>query len=1176
MSKDTHNKCNINFKSKFVYIENKCININDYINEYINNNKKSELKCINGHELIVANGQIKTPYFRHKNSDDVGGFPMTEWHSEWQSNFPNREQPFPRINDKQIKNRKADVLIKDHNFVVEFQHSKIDYEEVNNRKNDYDLNNKKIIWIIDGNNGISVKNLDYCNRFFLEFTNDTWKYKSFMCYEYIFIDINGLIYKLSPKNVKSNMTDVEQPIIKEDFIKLLNSNDKFINTFDLPHQCNLYIKQQGAGNGKTFGLIQMLESNEFEHYKYFLIVTKQHSAKYIIYKEFKEQIEDGRLKYLSIDNEEYEKKKYKFTYTNKKNNSQCRLVIGTIDSLLCILGNNNHTELDQFEGVVNSIIDGFIEKNNTKTINYSGFNIKLNKEVCFICDETQDLTIDYSKAIIKIMRNKYIDSYIVGDKLQSLKNIENCFTYLMDNEFSYINKKSFEYINICRRFYHPELVKFVNSIVPFTKYQLPSIIPYKVEKDSNKVAKDSDKVVNIFIGENIYSRDKDKDKNIINSEVEKIMDYYIKEVDQNDYKPNDFLFVTIFTDNNPLVNAIETAISIYWNKKYKNNNFERYAIFHKCVKGKSINLSESENATRLVSIISSKGDGRNIVFVIGLDEQSLVISSKENNNLIYDSLIHVALTRMKKKIYIRVINNNDDICDRMLNYAYDTNVKIKPNLLISKKIKYQEITNSIKTNDDFESLRNKIINECNNLKFNQKDEKKIIDKGHHNIRYPSMMIYLYIKIINNEKKINNSEVKKQIQAKFYKVRGSTIYQTDKWQDYNNHQKKNEIAILKLSDNGKDYNKYYNIIYDFMNSVKNKINEIFNNKINMLCPLESIILYFMTQICGNGLYADITINDIYNVIDIYSKSFNYNIKGHDDCLCKKHFKQQTNKINNKISSEIKQMNNYLLNHYEQIYNMGKIYEQFLNQFPKVNWLIDHRINLNGINNDFNINKKFQLIGYDNENTFIIYCKPQLNNLNYNQTLVDSIFDTFLINNVKKPLEDMKEDKPYNKSLEDYKKFNNKNIKTILFSLDKNDFMTLEWKNDNENLIIKYRDLIVEKIKDKIISKYFIESKYIYYFYKYYKDISIEDKLTPEKTIKNIISKFKEDKNYDKIPEFIIRFLYKIQHKLDDCRDKKEKQKIIDELDDKNIFLEKINDRIKESIEDFLGIEEDTCQ
>jgi hypothetical protein len=1159
----TYNKCNINFKSKFAYKENEYISISDYINIYINNNQKCKLKCNKGHELICINGQINVPHFRHKNNNDIGGSPITEWHSEWQSNFPNTEIQFPKINDKQIKDRRADVLLKEHNIILEFQHSHIDHEEVSNRKNDYELNNKKIIWIIDGNNTIKVKNLDYCNRIFLEFISDIWKYKSFIdLYDYIFININNLIYRISPINVKSDMIDVEQPIIKEEFIELINSNNKIINTIDIPPQCNLYIKQQGAGNGKTFGLIQMLESKEFEHYKYFIIVTKQHSAKYVIYTEFKNQIKNKYLNYLTIDNEINQNNKYNIKYTNNKNNFKCQLAIGTIDSLIYTLGNKNHTELNKFEGLVNSIVDGYIEQNNIKSISYSGINIKLNKEVCLICDETQDLTIDYAKAIIQIMRNKYIDTYIVGDKLQSLMNEENAFTYLINknNQFPYIDKKTFEYTNICRRFYHPELIKFVNAIVSFKNYGLPNIIPYKILNDDNNV-------INIFPGKDIYASDTDENK--INTEVENIMIYYDKEVIDNNYNPNDFLFITPFTNKNPLVNAIEIAINMYWNKKYENNNFERYAIFHKSEEGTSINLSESEKSTRLVSIHTSKGDGRNVVFVIGLDEQSLIRFSNENNNLIYDSLIHVAFTRMKKKLYIRLIENNDDICQKILEYIYDNNInigsKIKPNLSITKKIKYQDIIDNIKTNNDFESLKNKIVNECNNLKLNQEDDKLIIDMGHHTIRYASMVIYLYISIIKNEKKIKDDNIKKQIQAKFITIRDSHIYQTSKWQEYNDFLKEKNLCILKLSNNGKDYNKYYDIIYDFMNSVKNKIKDFFGNKVNILCPLESVILYFMTQICQNGIYSEITINELYNIIDIYSKSFNNELEGHNECLCKKHFKNQTNKINDKI----KLMNKYLLNHYENIYNIGKIYEQFINNYPKINWLINHQINLNGNNNDFDIKRNFQLIGYDSDNVFIFYIKPQLNDLNYNQTLMDSIFDTFLINNIKKPLEDIEK---YDKLLEDYNKFNGKSIKTIIFTLNKNDYITLEWKQLNENLIIKHSDLIIEKIKDKIIKKYSIKIKYIYYFYKYTKDKLIDKKLTPDKIIKNIINEFKNNKNYDKIPDFITRFLYKIENKLDDCKNKIEKQNIINNFDNKNYFIEKLNNIMIESIKDFLGIED----
>ena len=80
MSDNNENKCNINFQSKFAYIRNKCTSITDYITKYVNNNKKCKLKCSKGHELICANGQKIPPYFRHKNTNDIGGFPMTEWH----------------------------------------------------------------------------------------------------------------------------------------------------------------------------------------------------------------------------------------------------------------------------------------------------------------------------------------------------------------------------------------------------------------------------------------------------------------------------------------------------------------------------------------------------------------------------------------------------------------------------------------------------------------------------------------------------------------------------------------------------------------------------------------------------------------------------------------------------------------------------------------------------------------------------------------------------------------------------------------------------------------------------------------------------------------------------------------------------------------------------------------
>lgn len=73
---DKNNKCNSGFQSKYAFIDNQNIHIDNYINEFSKNNKNVLLKCSKGHELVCANGKIKKPYFRHKNSDDVGGEKM--------------------------------------------------------------------------------------------------------------------------------------------------------------------------------------------------------------------------------------------------------------------------------------------------------------------------------------------------------------------------------------------------------------------------------------------------------------------------------------------------------------------------------------------------------------------------------------------------------------------------------------------------------------------------------------------------------------------------------------------------------------------------------------------------------------------------------------------------------------------------------------------------------------------------------------------------------------------------------------------------------------------------------------------------------------------------------------------------------------------------------------------
>jgi competence CoiA-like predicted nuclease len=1160
--------CNVNFISQYCFINGAQINIQDYIN--INN--KQKITCQKGHELILANGEKRKAYFRHKNSDDVGGNPMTLWHIEWQNYFPITEVCF-QCKPNQIKERRADVLLNEKK-TLEIQHSKYEKEEIDNRKYDYSLHGIEIIWLIDGNKNINIKKLEYANRVYLEFTSDYWKYESFKSYDNIFIDINSIIYKVNPNKVKSHMIDVENGKTKEEFIESLKK-DIDIWKNDEPEQCNLFIKQQGAGNGKTFGIIKMLEDDDKCHYTNFIYITKQHSAKHIIKTEFESQ--KNNFQYLINIEITENNKKYIIKYFNEKSKKNCQIIVATIDSFTYSIGNKNHTHFDKFEGLIYSIMDGHIETKNCGTINFGGVSPKLNKETLLVIDEFQDPPEHYAKAIVQIMRNKYIDVFIVGDKLQSISNEKNAFIYFLENEFPLINIIKLEPTNICRRFIHPKLVEFVNFMIPFEKHGLPEIKPYKeyLGEETNPL--------NFFTSKQFVdsmNKTADNEEKII-GEVEKIMEYYENEVIENNRFPEDFLIVTPFTKNNPLVDALLLAINIFWKNKFttnieylnkwKNNmntdDYYRYAIFHKSEEGSSIDLSESEHSTRIVSCHASKGDGRNVVFIIGFNESAIKKFSQTSNNLVYDSLFHVGITRMKEKLYIRYENNNDDIARKINKYRQNDICKdIEPNIRMNNYIKYQDITcNSI--NESYELfLKNIITPTVLEPIIENNDERRIVDMGNHIIRYSSLCINILLEIVNKEKINKDSEIKKQIIAILNNVCESDITPVNDMKGYYTLlQVDNEIPIIKISNKGSDYIKYFNAIIELAKSLKVKIKNLLkNNEQLILCPLECIMLNYMIQIVNQKGKSDINIVDIYDIFDLYNNSFeNDKINGHENCLCRKYFnKVQTVAIKNK---KIDNIQVYLLKHFEKINDIKNIMSLFHETYPQINWLMNQKIYYEG-NDNFIMGKKFNLIGYDENIVIIAYIKPQFNSLNYNEILVNSIFDTYLINNVKK----------YNKEgkiSENYNRFNGKKVITCVLTLDRNTPYYIDWQDSIKNNF----EIIKNRILFNIIEKYKLETGDLYYFYNYWRMFCPENEKKPSDFIRFLKEKLEKNKKQIlsdlTIPKYVDEFISQIEFEIEFTKGKTNKELILKNYDDNNYFSEKLEKKLEINVKRYLAIKID---
>ena len=116
----------------------------------------------------------------------------------------------------------------------------------------------------------------------------------------------------------------------------------------------------------------------------------------------------------------------------------------------------------------------------------------LNKETLLVLDETQDLPENYAKAIIQIMRDRYIDVYAVADKLQSIFVGDNTFTYFEKKRFFIYQEDTLSCTRILlRRFIHPKLIRFINYMISYTDYELPVMEP-DAEEDKAAEALEGD------------------------------------------------------------------------------------------------------------------------------------------------------------------------------------------------------------------------------------------------------------------------------------------------------------------------------------------------------------------------------------------------------------------------------------------------------------------------------------------------------------------------------------------------------------------------------------------------------------------------------------------------------------------------------------------------------------
>tara|TARA_Y100001970_G_C14237765_1_gene862971 strand:- start:278 stop:3478 length:3201 start_codon:yes stop_codon:yes gene_type:complete len=963
------------------------------------------------------------------------------WHNNMEQLFPEhmREIKFFCSSKQSNTCRRADVVLSNCR-TVEIQHSFISENEIINRFNDWNRFGKEIIWLLDGNTE-DVKCEKLTNGNFLVIFEKSWKYKSFIkTYDNILLEINGQIFKIELRKIKCKMIQLTQPKSIKDIIKILLKEPKRI--WDIWNETNVFkptlrIYQQGAGNGKTYSIWKNIcENLDKETY---VIVTKQHSAVNVIYEELMDQTKRGEFHVKNLTNKEEQNKKRHFVikYTHKISKRECKVLIGTIDSFCYNLSHENDKSPNFFEGILNNINErGLSKVSMYGFMRFAGQNIFLNEKTELWIDEVQDLPIDYLFAFTRLILETHSDVNIVGDKLQTLEYTQNFLTEIKDEKLPGVNIIIETEKNNNRRIKVKNMCSEINKLIRFKKYNLKEI------KCDETTLLDKNKPIEIIETPNIYANEKNKEKvdNVVNTLIEKLD----IEVKNNNYTPNCFMFIFPMMKCNILSVELEIKLQKYWldkfkddeyiskiNDKYWKNNdrtkYIQYVHLHKHTPGQVIETKDSVHSTRIMSIRTSKGDGREVVFILGVDERSLKIVSNHEIGLVYESHLHVALTRAKNKIFFGLIKNNDDIHHRFSEMGGGGLFLPK----IKKKIEMREIIDvSLKKTKIQEILIENKVEVNDYIKKKSKGNilhKEKVDWGYYCVKYATFLYKTIFNIIEKHKGTTDYKrtqlyviIRDISKLKITRMGAKKYWIYLKEHQYKTHKKMKEIPICVLN---KEYNwkKYIKIIEDEMRKIQQKIRI---NKITDLNVYDGVLLIHMIDIYQNQQYADVVSPmNLYNITHFFYGGGSTKEK---DLLMK--LKNIDDIMHNALDDSI------------------------------INWNIFKHIEFN-CSGEIKVKKmQYPIIGNSKKKVIHVMLKSGINKLNFWDIMIECLMERFLI---------------YNPGKKDQEKYLGKEIETIIFLLDGGDFIKINWSWDKE-----IRNELLTELKKSLVKYYERFHKNIY--------------------------------------------------------------------------------------------------
>ena len=507
----------------------------------------------------------------------------------------------------------------------------------------------------------------------------------------IVIDVDGQLWHIHTADVRQEMLHVGPPLDADELVARFEADQGLCTP--ARRQSRITVMQDPPGSGKTYRLVRLPLFPDYESY---LIITKPHSAKEVVHREFLEQLRASPHAQL-LDEGQHAGSYWKQLRVFDKT---VLLLFLTGDALFAKLAPRAERPelLDLFEGICATIAQHGVRTGRRGAVIVKDRPVFLCAKTLVVMDEATKFSLPYAKALGQLVFTCNSDAVIAGDMLQSIESTDNVLAYALSAADPFPGSELVVQKGNQIRRCGPRLVALIRDAVPWQRFGLP--LPE---------AADIGQAEGTFELQLLTGLQSDRVESVVQRLHQLILELQLL--------PSDLLCVFLFVGHNPFADALRDALDELWRQlleepsyrsmllesrteaasffdlydaKVAAGDYVWFAILHRS-DGLPINTALSEAATRMVSVHAAQGDGRRVVFTFNLSEAGILqCFTHGQKNLSYYSFINVALSRAKELLVVWA-DRYDDVLRRLLPHAPALRGHLLPKLHIPDAFQAQSI-----------------------------------------------------------------------------------------------------------------------------------------------------------------------------------------------------------------------------------------------------------------------------------------------------------------------------------------------------------------------------------------------------------------------------------------------------------------------------------------------------